>query len=399
MSSTKPQMSPASKPYFQALDGFRGLFALFVAIHHTTWYSYANYGSFINEAFVIIDLFFALSGFLMFYLYKNSLNSPLAVTTFLKKRVARLYPLHLFMLFVFIAFAFARILAHEFGLAAYEEGETLPFHKGADESWRSIFYHLTLTHSIGLQNSLTFNYPSWTISTEFFTYIFFAALMLWARPSKSWHYGLITMGIIFIFGVLSFVKPNMDITYDLGMLRCLAGFFIGGVAAHVFREITTRKDIMSLKEKKSFKLGFTVLEALTLIACYIFVTYCTGSLQFFAAPFLFVFICVFAFDGGYISNFMSQKIFGYLAKISYSVYMTHVIFAIIFAILYERLLPGLMQTPEEFTGGLNGDILLIPYMLTVIGFSHLTWRFVEIPGGRFLRNLNLGISKRVSMPL
>ena len=399
MSSTSPQLSPAPKPYFQALDGFRGLFALFVAIHHTTWYSYANYGSFINEAFVIIDLFFALSGFLMFYLYKNSLNNSLDVAKFLKKRVARLYPLHVFMLFVFIGFACVRILAHEFGFATYELGETLPFHKGADEGWRSVFYHLTLTHSIGLQDSLTFNYPSWTISTEFFTYIFFAALILWARPTKAWHYGLISMGIAAIFALLSFVKPNMDITYDLGLLRCLAGFFIGGVAAYVFSEITSRKDMISLKDRKAFKLGFTALEALTLIACYVFVTYCTGSLQFFAAPFLFLFICVFAFDGGYISNFMSQKIFGYLAKISYSVYMTHVIFAIIFAIMYERLLPGMAQTPEEFSGGLNGDLLLIPYMLAVVGFSHLTWKFVEIPGGRFLRNLNLGISQRGSMPL
>ena len=270
MSSRSTQVTSSPKPYFQALDGFRGLFALFVAIHHTTWFSYSNYGSFINEAFVIIDLFFALSGFLMFYLYQNSLNEPSDVASFLKKRVARLYPLHLFMLFVFIGFSCARLLAHEFGLAVHEAGETLPFHKGASEGWMSVLHHLTLTHSIGLQDSLTFNYPSWTISVEFFTYIFFAALMLWARPSKVWHYGLLALGIAAIFSLLSALKPNMDITYDLGFLRCLAGFFIGGIAAYVFKQISARKDMVTLKNNKAFKLGFTVLETLTLIACYWF---------------------------------------------------------------------------------------------------------------------------------
>lgn len=261
----------------------------------------------------------------------------------------------------------------------------------------SVLHHLTLTHSIGLQDSLTFNYPSWTISVEFFTYIFFAALMLWARPSKVWHYGLLALGIAAIFSLLSALKPNMDITYDLGFLRCLAGFFIGGIAAYVFKQISARKDMVTLKNNKAFKLGFTVLETLTLIACYWFVTYCTGSKQFFAGPFLFLFICVFAFDGGYISTFMSQKIFGYLAKISYSVYMTHVIFAIIFAIIFERIFPGMVKSPDEFTGGLSGDLLLIPYLLAVVAFSHMTWKFVEIPGGRFLRNLNFDFSKRASM--
>jgi len=93
---TRPQNQPI---YFGALDGFRGLFAILVAIHHTTWFSYLNYGTFIDQAYVIIDLFFAFSGFLLYTLYHKRLNTRDNCIKFMKRRFARLYPLHLFRVY------------------------------------------------------------------------------------------------------------------------------------------------------------------------------------------------------------------------------------------------------------------------------------------------------------
>jgi len=149
--------SPYGKPqYYAALDGFRGLLALLVAIHHTTWFSYLNYRSFINEGFVIIDLFFAFSGFLMFTLYRGKLTDKASCKTFMQRRFARLYPIHLFMLLVFLSYAVLRVLAHKIGLAEHEAGEILPFAAGAAEGWGSLLSHLTLTHSMGVHDSLAF---------------------------------------------------------------------------------------------------------------------------------------------------------------------------------------------------------------------------------------------------
>jgi len=375
--------------YFAALDGFRGLLALFVAIHHTTWFSYLNYRSFINEGFVIIDLFFAFSGFLMFTLYRDKLTDKASSLKFMKRRLARLYPIHLFMLLVFVGFAVLRVIAHKIGIAEHDVGEILPFAAGATEGWGSLLSHLILTHSMGVHDSLTFNYPSWTISVEFFAYFVFMAMMMWVPPKKIWHFGLIAVFIAFIYAGLSRVKPNMDITYDLGFFRCLGGFFTGIIASWAYGRFKAKRDKDGAPNVKIA----TCLELAVMILSVCFILYFKGKLQFFVAPVMFCFIIIFAADGGWVSRFMSLPVFRYLAKISYSVYMVHVIIAIGFAIIGTRLFPDQLVV-GDIANGFWGDLYNIPYLLCVIGVSHLTWKFVEVPGGKIMRKLKLSKTGR-----
>ncbi len=389
IAKTQPQKTYGHVQYYAALDGFRGLLAIFVAIHHATWFSYLNYRSFINEGFVIIDLFFAFSGFLMFTLYAGKLNDKASCVNFMQRRFARLYPIHIFMLAVFVGFAVLRLLAHKAGFAEHEAGEVLPFSAGAAEGWGSVLSHITLTHSMGLHDSLTFNYPSWTISVEFFAYFVFMAMMVWMPPRKTWHFGLIAAGVAGVYYGLSRVKPNIDITYDLGFFRCLGGFFTGILAAWVHGKLTARRI-----EKGPPNLALsTFIEVVTVTLSVLFVIYWTGKLQFFVAPVMFAFMVVFASDSGLVSRFMSLPIFAYLAKISYSVYMIHVIIAIAFAIVGARLFPDYLVV-GDIENGLWGDLYNIPYLITVIACSHLTWKYVEVPGGMFLRKLKLSKSAR-----
>jgi len=396
MSKSNETSRPQSKPiYFGALDGFRGVFALLVAVHHSAWFSYINYRSFIDQAFVIIDLFFAFSGFLLYTLYHNKLGNKAECTAFMKRRFARLYPLHLFMLLVFVAYAVARIIASKAGIAGLSEGEVLPFQAGASENWATLLSNLTLTHSMGLHDALSFNYPSWTVSVEFFTYFLFMAMMVWAAPKKAWHFVLIGLGAMGIYYGLSQVPPKdgftpkMNITYDFGFFRCVAGFFIGVVAARICGAVKARK---LLPESMGVK-TWTAVELMMLTIGGIFLVYFQGPLQFYVGPVIFLFMLVFAFDGGLVSRFMSQKLFQYLAKISYSVYMVHVIVSIAFSIIGQRLFSNHITFPEllDFGGegsGIWGDVYMVPYLLTVIFISHFTYRFVEVPGGRFLQKFS-----------
>ncbi len=363
-----------ARDYYAALDGFRGLLAVFVALYHTIWLSHPNTWAFFDNGPVIIDLFFALSGFLMWRLYSERLDDAAAVGVFMKRRFARLYPLHLFMLVVFVAFAVLRVVAHKVGLAELTPGEILPFESGATDGWSSLFQHMTLTHALGLSDSLTFNPPSWTIGAEFCTYIVFAAMMLWRKPKRTFDFLLIAVLVGLIYMALSFVKPDMNITHDYGFWRCLAGFFVGVLAAVSFEKFRPRL-------KRISKPAFTVIELILIAASTTFVIYAGGRGQFLVGPVIFVFILIFACDGGAVSQFMSQRVFRYLAKISYSVYLTHVIVAIGFAIIIERL-TGKLPT------GWEGDAWLVLYLTVVIFVSHMTQRFVEVPGGRFIKNWN-----------
>lgn len=379
-SNISTQTSPT---YFAALDGFRGLLALCVAIFHTFWFSHINSTTFFNNGPVIIDLFFVFSGFLLYGLYGRKLRTPEGGAKFLKKRFARLYPIHVFMLVLFIAFAVVRIFAHDLGFTTQEPGEVLPFQKGSSENIMSVLAHLTLTHSMGVSDALTFNPPSWTISVEFFAYFVFVLMLLWCPPKKGWHFALMSVFVAVLYWGLSMIKPNMDITHDLGFFRCLAGFLTGVVASWVFGHVKS-----SAYNPHHMARGIrTLLEVIALGGFIAFVIYMPGKLQFFVGPFAFIFVLVFAFDAGLISKFLSKPIFAYFAKISYSVYMVHAIFAVSMNIVGERLFPAI-----HIEGHWAGDVFLVPYLISVIAFSHLTWRFVERPGQKFL--LNIRFKKR-----
>ena len=370
--------------YFAALDGFRGLLALCVAIYHTIWFSNINSLTFFNNGTVIIDLFFALSGFLMFRLYDGKLNNGEQAKVFMRRRFARLYPLHLFMLLVFVGFAVVRLAAHKVGVATNEAGEILPFTAGAQDGWGSLLSHLTLTHAMGVNDSLTFNPPSWTISAEFFTYFVFVAMMLWGRPKKTIHFMGLGSIVIAIYTVLSHLKPSMDITYDYAFFRCVAGFFTGVVAAKLYGVLKPKGELLKLQGNR---MSFTILEALILLGSTLFVIYCGGKAQFFVAPILLAFMIIFAFDGGLFSRLMSAKPFRYLAKISYSTYMTHVIISIIFSIFGKKVLAVIIPNWDNSLWA--GDALLLIYLCAVIAVSHLTYHFIEVPGGRLIRNFKL----------
>jgi len=313
-SSTKNIDKPL---YFGALDGFRGLLAVMIAVYHTMWLSHVNGTDLFTNGPVLVDMFFVFSGFLMFTLYDGKISDGEKARSFMKRRIARIYPLHFFMLMVALLYAFARILAHFVGLATYTPGEILPFQAGASDTIWTFLSNLTLTQSMGLHDSLSYNMPSWTVSVEFFAYFVFIGMMMWARPKKPWHFMLLSVLIGVNYYVLSRLKPDMDFHYDLGFWRCLGGFFTGVVAAYSYRLLKPRVDRLKTRIKeKSWKLGTFLFEAIVLSIMTGFVIYFPGKAQFFIAPIAFIFVLGFAFDLGLISRLMSTSPMRYLAKIS-----------------------------------------------------------------------------------
>jgi peptidoglycan/LPS O-acetylase OafA/YrhL len=374
----------ATRPpvYFGALDGFRGVLAIMIAIYHTMWRTHFNNSDLFTNGPVLVDMFFVFSGFLMFYLYRNVIKTREDGVRFIKRRIARIYPLHFFMLLVFVAYAVARIFAHVIGLAAYEPGEILPFQAGAAENLRSFLTHLTLTHSMGLNNELSFNAPSWTVSVEFWAYFVFLAMLLWARPSKAWHFGVISVLIAGLYFWLSQIKPDMNFHYDYGFFRCLGGFFTGVVGAFLY---TVFKPIIAKGREglsaSSFNIFALALEIMALGIMVVFVVFFPGKAQFFIAPVALFFVVSFAFDAGPLSRFMSLRPLQYIARISYSIYMVHVLISNFFWIFAERIMPGIAG-PNWNAHQIGGDLLLIPYLGVVIFVAHHTYKWVEMPGRR-----------------
>lgn len=320
----------------------------------------------------------------MFTLYDGQLNNRAQGRAFIKRRFARVYPIHFVMLLVAFLYGLARLMAHWVGLATVTPGEILPFSGGASETLQSFISNLTLTQSMGLHDHLSYNMPSWTVSVEFWTYFVFLGMMLWARPKKVWHFGVIAGLVAANYFVLSRLKPDMDFHYDLGFWRCLGGFFTGVLVAAAYRWVRPKfNHVRGKYDSRTFNRIATVVELAVLSMLIGFVIYLPGKAQFFIAPIAFIFVLGFSVDMGGVSKIMGTRVLRYLGKISYSIYMVHILISLCFSIVAEMVLPRLFGPLWNATQ-IAGDLILIPYLGLVIITSHFTFKFVEIPGRKVI---------------
>jgi len=357
--------------YFGALDGCRGLLALVVAIFHTAWASRVNGLPFLENGTVMLDLFFVFSGFLMFTLYRSRLSTGEQAKKFLWRRFARLYPVHLVMTLVLVAYACLRIYADSIGISSLEPGEILPFQPS----------NLFLMQAMGLHDSLSFNAPAWTISVEFYAYFTFAAMLIWFAPKKTGHFIALAAMICVIYAGLSRIKPDMNITYDFSFWRCLAGFYTGVLGSEIYRRIKAS----GFYDTPSARPHHHLLEISAMLGYILFVIYMPGKQQFLVGPFALFFVVIFAFDKGLISKMLMAKPCLFLAKISYSIYMVHLIYAFAMEIIAAQFLSRYFGERWHDIG-FNGDLYLIPYLILVIFSGYILQRYVEEPGARKLGN-------------
>lgn len=181
-----------------------------------------------------VDLFFALSGFILAHVYLQSVeHGRFRYGAFLQNRLARIYPLHLATLGVMLALYAAA------GVAGAGVGEPGAF-KFAD-----LPAHLLLVHAWGTTESVGWNFPSWSISAEWGAYLVFplaAGLALKVR-----HGALLLAGALGLcmasYAALDALHaaPGFEhvgrgyaqMTAQIGLLRIAPSFFMG-VALYVF---------------------------------------------------------------------------------------------------------------------------------------------------------------------
>src|SRR6266498_3136223 len=95
---------------FDALDGWRGVCACFVVLFHFHGYSPIYSSPLVRHSYLFVDFFFVLSGFVIAWNYAERLGSWPEVRRFLLLRLGRVYPLHVFMLFCFLAYETAKLV-------------------------------------------------------------------------------------------------------------------------------------------------------------------------------------------------------------------------------------------------------------------------------------------------
>lgn len=190
----------------------------------------------IQNGSAILDLFFILSGFVICNAYGGKISTGREFFDFMWLRLGRLYPMHLLMLFVFVGIEIAKYVAEVgFGLVAVKSAFVI-------NNGYSFLTNALLIHSLGVHDSVTYNFPSWTISVEFATYIVFGTLLLLVRKTR-WVLAisvvLIGASVTVLILVDASSRPH-EVSYDYGFFRCVEGFFIGVLLCHIYKAVTAK---------------------------------------------------------------------------------------------------------------------------------------------------------------
>jgi peptidoglycan/LPS O-acetylase OafA/YrhL len=360
---------------FAALDGWRGICALLVALHHLNAHGHFYSLPLVRNAWLFVDFFFVLSGFVIAHAYGRGLQSASQIRDFTLRRFARLWPLH-----VTILAAFITLEAYRF--AATGSGFT------GERSLEAIFTNLSLIQSLGIHDGLTWNTPAWSISTEFYTYLAFASVCA-LTAARVWRIAL-SAGLMF-FGLavlLLFSRYGMRETFGFGFFRCLYGFFAGTLIYEIWKAVPARW-------------SGSIWEVAVLAIVAIFVTFAPHirALEYFAVPVFAFAVFVFAQQAGAVSRVMESRAIGALGRWSYSIYMVHMlVIALGFSALdalgkffHQGWTVADRAGSETVTlgGVFDGDLTALVYLAIVIALSAFTWRFVELPGQRlFVEHLH-----------
>src|SRR3954471_12062210 len=93
------------------LTSIRGLAALLVVLFHVHQYlvniaAFAPFDALIANGYLAVDFFLVLSGFIISYRYAADFKSGIMTNfhDFIAKRLARIYPLHAFVMLCFLIF-------------------------------------------------------------------------------------------------------------------------------------------------------------------------------------------------------------------------------------------------------------------------------------------------------
>src|SRR5271163_282350 len=102
---------------FRVLDAWRGVAALLVALFHLNLYSPVYALDFIRNAYLFVDFFFVLSGFVITHAYADRMATIEGVATFAVRRFNRLWPLHAVVILAFVLVELAKAMAASRGIS------------------------------------------------------------------------------------------------------------------------------------------------------------------------------------------------------------------------------------------------------------------------------------------
>jgi peptidoglycan/LPS O-acetylase OafA/YrhL len=203
----------------------RGVFAAWVFIYHVDLYLGLSRvlgpaRDLIGHGYLGVDGFFILSGLILGRVYTPPPTTLRLILLFWGRRLARLYPVHLATL----------VLLGALVIAGHAAGA--PTHDPERFSLVSLAENLVLIQGWGVASVGQWNYPSWSISSEWAGYLAFP-LLGWLI---AYFEALVSLQIILVtftaLGLIAFLHHGqLNLAFNAGLWRYFPEFIAGLAAA------------------------------------------------------------------------------------------------------------------------------------------------------------------------
>ena len=370
--------------FIRQLTGIRLVAAVWVLLYHSQGpldaigvLSIPVLPDFIRVGRLGVDLFFALSGFILAHTYLSSLGERLKVdksVKFLWLRLARIYPVHLVMLLVAGFAVFAQSIV---------TGEEL------DRSWLNpwdFIKNLLLIQEWGSDPQRGWNFVAWSLSMEWLAYLIFPfmALVLWRmhKHLPTWAlclFWIMSLTPLVIYGLGSsdpYYTENWGSTY-----RVLTAFTAGAISYLIVDRLRDSDRAAAVCDVLAFVLPAIVVAASVFLAWLpAAVSPITSTdpdaeplpplFHLTLVPLLIAWIGVLALSRRGMANLLATKIMVFGGFISYSLYMTHLVWF------------GLWRAGMKALGIESGPLYALSVVF-LLGMSfviaYVMWRLVEEP--------------------
>ncbi|MGC2856619.1 acyltransferase family protein [Novispirillum sp. DQ9] len=313
-----------------------------------------------------VDFFFLLSAFILSHVHRaDFLDSPWPqYKRFLLLRLARIYPLHLVILLLWlVAFSLVPLIAG--GLVTPQDG------MAEKHSAESFFTNLLLIHAWGFHDIETWNHPSWSISSEWFAYLLFPVMIaLWYRIAN-WRLRVLAAVLAYAGSAALYVAADaydLLLTVHYGNLRIFF-LFVMGVGLY---------DLFSWLRENGRRLPAADAVAWAAIAVTLVLMHLDASMALLV-PVLAVLLLAAADARRSFHTVFSWSPLVYLGEVSYAIYMVHALVEKVWEFIYRKWLGDGFFTFETATLALLG----LMAACTIGGM--VLYHVVELPARRFLR--------------
>ncbi len=346
--------------YKYELDSLRGVAAFLIVLLHATSYLFPMVGGAINEmtpalgrAYLFVDMFFILSGLVLALNYFDEFQklSIAKLRSFLKKRLLRIYPLHLITLILLVILFW--------GLDFRLEGEMSILTNKTTLLLNSMLLHSSGLLDQGCLNCTSWNYPSWSISVEWIGYLFLPFIFRFANWTMKPLVVSAFMGLACLYFFVELSQGDLDFASIIGLARCFTGMIFGVV---IYKMPPTKIPAALVLSGVILGLHFIPIDSIMIIS---------------------LILLVYAAYNAEGKSILNNSIFLYLGSRSYSLYMIHAVVQFFGMYIWEKIY-GSRISQFSFSEQIFG---LGVYLLLVLMISELSYRTFEVKLAKVLRRI------------